>query len=149
MRILESDLKQSEFARSNYTLVLPESGTLEDATKASTYANVVRKLKRFDLIEVIAHDGTWEALLRVRAVAGLDIRFGLLLAKRHEDQIALNPDDYLVEPSGGTGKYRIIRIDDKKVMVDDLTSEEAAYTWLMYPPAADAIRPKAPVKKAA
>lgn len=141
MKILESDLRQTEQARMGWTLMLSEGATLETALDPATYANVVRKLNRGDVIEVLAHDGTWEASIRVRAVVGLDVRFGLRHMTRYpETSAALDPGEYLVEASGKAGRWRVVRLSDRKVMVADLTSEAAGYHWLEHPPAAEALR---------
>lgn len=59
--------RRSEFVRNSYTIMVPPNYTLDDLLAPEAWLHAT-KLQRYDLIEVIAVDGSFDALLRVETV---------------------------------------------------------------------------------
>jgi hypothetical protein len=59
--------RRSEFVRNSYTIMVPPNYKLDDLLQPETWLHAT-KLLRFDLIEAIAVDGSFDALLRVETV---------------------------------------------------------------------------------
>ena len=129
-RILDSFMSAGEVVRNVWTITPETDVPLDAFLRPETYTHVARKLRKGDHVEVLAADGSWWAELLVRSVDGLDVRVGLLISKEFDPAESLTASDYLVEWAGHVGKGRVIRIGDKRVMVEGLPSKAAAQAWL-------------------
>lgn len=130
MKLLQGQLKQTEFVRTSYSAA-PEVGTTQDDILAPEFwAHVAKQFKPGDRIEVKPEGADWLVELYVLKV---DVH-GLhsVVLNRYEltaVKVEANDDEYEVK-FGGADKWRVIRLADKTVMVKGLASRAEGEAWL-------------------
>lgn len=112
--------------------ITPTAGTPFDALLQPSYwANVAERLRPFDRIEVLAEDGSYFAILLVRAASRLSAKVAVL-EKYDLDAV----DDTSAESAffvawrGPHQKHAVIRAADKLAVQTGFDTKEAAMTWL-------------------
>lgn len=126
-------LRRSEEVRSTYFEVLPEGMKLEDAMNSDFWNNVRKKLRLYDLIEVVAADGSFDALIRVinlNLVTG-EINFRVLSNVEGSPEVqAYVPagSDRFEVKSRGFGRYAVIEKATGAMVADGLSKVKAIET---------------------
>lgn len=128
-------LRDAEYRRRAYEVILEAGTSYEDVQKPDFWAHVARKLKIRDRIEVHAHDGSWFADLMVRSTSQVTVVVAPLQYIEFKDSAAGKADgDGLVEIKfRGAAKWSAIRKADKAILVEGLDSREAVEVWLKGP----------------
>lgn len=76
--VVPNDMKPAEFAHANYRVMPTPSTTLEDLLSASAFTHVARTLRRGDMIDALAADGSWYLKVIVLRVEELEVRVGVV-----------------------------------------------------------------------
>jgi hypothetical protein len=131
-------LKDTEYFRKSFTILLERGTTLDDVLKPTYWVNVGMRLKPLQQIFVHPDDGTWYAELIVRSATPRSARVSVVHHKEFTDPLAEELADFEIKHRGGAG-WSAIRRSDKTVVVERLPSKEAVHDWLKNPlPAAQA-----------
>lgn len=147
-RVLPGDLKQAEFVRSEWRVVLKEGETMEDVLQADFWSHVADKLNRssaanqiaLDHIEIIAHDRSfWAEVLvvdrgklwaKVEVLHYKDLGGAVKAAKEKAAEKEIEDPDYTVRYHGPKKLWIIIRNSDKSELYSEIGSKDAAFTKL-------------------
>lgn len=120
-------LKRSEFVRGSFTHIAKHGETIDDVLAPSYWAHVAPQMSRFDIVEVIADDGSYEVVFRVISAEKSAMKFRVLAVWEPEPLITgLGPVDEPSPPVAGLSvtwggprhKWRV---------VDDVTKEVASH----------------------
>jgi len=129
---LQRDFHLAQHKRRVHLAIVPENVTIDDVLKPGYWKNVAAKLAPFDIIEILAEDGTWEAELRVTRCeeqwAKVVVRHGPLQLET-ADKPETEASGYTLKWSGAR-KWRIIRDNDGAVIKEDLPTKGAAQVEL-------------------
>lgn len=111
----------------------PEFGvSLEDTLKPEYWAHVAKQLRVGHRIEMMASDGSWWAMLIVRAAGSHDAVLQALqhvpLGKAIDPVIEDSP--YEVKWRGPSRKFGVVRKEDGEVIKDEFDVREAAAKWM-------------------
>jgi hypothetical protein len=124
-------IKQAEFTRNTFVANPTLDTKFEDMLKPDYWAHVANDLKRFDLIDVIAADGSWFARLIVRAVGKLAVHVAVLSFHEFDKkEIKEEKNAYEIAWSGPKAKYRVVRTSDKAVIQDGLETKDQAKDYI-------------------
>ena len=138
MKLLQSQLVLSNHARICYSLTLSE-GSYEDLFKPETWAHIATKCPKGTLIEAQPEDGSWFAMLIVRASTDLEVTVAELFKRDlTTEQPKREESEYEIKWAGPQAKFRIIRRSDKVVLKDGFQTKELAADWLKTPDLAKA-----------
>jgi hypothetical protein len=127
-------LRDADYRRSLYQVVLEPGPTYDDLLKPAFWAHVSGKLKVRDRIEVHAHDGSWYAELIVCSSS----RTATTVAPLRKVDLtavadaAANTDGVEIKHRG-FAKWSAIRKSDKAVLVEGLDTKEEVAAWLKKP----------------
>lgn len=127
--------QRAEHARSIYFAEIPAGITLEQCLEPTFWAHCVGRLKKNTMIELVAEDGSFDALVRV---TDKDVGFAKLrvLYSWRNDKAAAKPEDgetgktrelpglqYI--PSGSTKGWRVLGFDGSTVREGIVEKAEA------------------------
>jgi len=76
--VVPNDMKPAEFAHANYRVTPTPSTTLDDLLSVSAFTHVARTLRRGDMIDALAADGTWYLKVVVLRVESLEVQVGIV-----------------------------------------------------------------------
>lgn len=138
MKLTPHLLREAEYKRSVYEVVLDPGASLDDAMQSGFWVHVARRLKTRDQIEVHAADGAWFARLLVRNATPISTQIGLLEKVEFEAAGKKAAERETVEGFDikfrGAAKWGAIRLADKEPVITGLDSYEAVVAWLKNPP---------------
>jgi hypothetical protein len=111
----------------------PEIDTgLSDVLKSDYWTHVTKSLRVGHRIEVLAADGSWWAMLIVRAVGSHDAVVQELqhveLGSQVEAKVTDSP--YEVKWRGPARKFGVLRKEDGEIIRDEFQVKEHAVKWL-------------------
>ena len=111
----------------------PDAGlALSDVLKPDYWTHVARSLRAGHRIEVFAEDGSWWAMLIVRAVGSHDAVVQELqhvkLGSHAKAKVSGAP--FEVKWRGPKRKFGIIRTADDEIIKQDIQSKEEAENWV-------------------
>lgn len=129
VRIFEGNLREAEYARTVYNLTAKPGEAPEDYTQPESFAHVTRKLKAGDRIEITAEDNTWFAVVLMLTVQPL-VRAELLEKHEFEADATKAYEGYEAKWAGRHAKWRVLRISDNTVMVEQLETKSEAVNWI-------------------
>lgn len=114
-----------------YHHVPQESVSLKDMQKPEYWTHVTLQLRAGYRIEVFAPDGTWWAMLIVRAVGARDAVVGVLNHVKLGEEVDSIPADSPLEVKwkGPHKKFAVLRKADGEILRDELQTKEAAHQW--------------------
>ena len=132
-KLLEHQAKTAEYVRTDW-IVMPEAGTtLTEMEDSAYWANVAKKMRPFDRIEVRFADGRLWAELLVTVVEPFSVMVHTLrkveLAARLSEADFAVPAGYDVMNRGRAG-WAVVRLSDKMVLREGEKTREAAILWL-------------------
>lgn len=127
-------LKEAEFLRRSFRVVVDNDVTIEDLRKPEFWVHVAVKLQNTDLIEVVPKDESWFALLIVRSASRIHAKCEILLSKNFgaQPEKAKKKEDpkFKIEHKGNDKRWTVIRKADKAIAKDGFNTEEEAAAWL-------------------
>lgn len=128
-------LKGVEYLRSDYLYTAYEGTRPDDLLAPEHFAHVSTQLRPRDRIEAWAHDGTWMAefvVLESGRNWTRTAKVGEFYFTARDTAItqASVLDPYLIEYTGPSTLWRVVRKADKQVLHDGEQTQEAAITWL-------------------
>lgn len=127
-------LREAEYRRQVYQVVLEPGTTLDHALQPEFWAHVSRKLKVRDRIEVHAQDGSWMAELLVRRAGPVSASVGLISKVTFDAAAPLaGAEGVEIKWRGPSVKWSAIRTADKAVLVENLDTREEVEAWLKKP----------------
>lgn len=112
---------------------VPEIGaTLEDVLKPTYWTHVTRFLRVGHRIEILSADGSWWAMLIVRAVGTHDAVVQDLqsVTLGPAADVTVSDAPYEVKWRGPARKFGVVRIEDSEVIKDEFPVREQAEQWL-------------------
>lgn len=133
--LLEGNLKRSEYERTEYRVKTKEGETLEDVLAPEYWTHVGYKLRPFDKIEVVFHDGSRYLELIVVDCAKLWAKVAIIvdksLADEAGDAIAKREAEdgegpYFVKFVSPTLRYCIIRRSDNQRVAEGYAGKKEA-----------------------
>lgn len=105
--------------------------TLEDTIAPDYWAHVASRLAAGNRIELLAADGTWWAMLIVRAAGRTDALVQVLqYVPLGAQESTLDASAYEVKWRGPKRRWGVVRTKDGAVLQDDFAVREAADTWM-------------------
>lgn len=130
-RIHPSRCKLAEFARAEY-VAIPEDGTTFDEVKDSAYwAHMAPQLRVGTHIEVLPEEGSYWALLIVRAVSNKAAQVGVILKTDFEPvKTEGTASQFVIKWRGPHHKHGVVRIRDDVVVEKGFDTPEMAAAWL-------------------
>jgi hypothetical protein len=131
-KLTPSRLQPSESTLKIFSFV-PENGTpYERVLEKDYYTHVANRLEASNIIQAEAEDGSFWALLLVRAVSGLEVLVSPLIEKRFDNvqTDSIDAGDYKAEWAGRHDKWRVMRKSDNHKMTSGLTSKLEALKWI-------------------
>lgn len=138
MKLIPHLLRESDTRHSTYEIVLEEGTTLEDTLKSEFWVHVSRRLRVRDQIQLHAFDGSWYAVLLVRAATPLSTTVGLISRTDFEPKASKSVERETVPgftiKARGAAKWCAIRDADKEIVVTGLDTYESVVSWLKNPP---------------
>lgn len=136
MKLTPHLLKEAEYRRTVFEIVLDPGTEFDDVLKPAFWAHVARRLKPRNRIEVHAADGSWYAELMVRSASHVSAFVSPVHHVTFDDMKAEADDlgDYLIK-FRGAAKWSAIRNADKAVVVEGLASRAEVMAWLKKPQA--------------
>lgn len=130
-------MKPTKLFPSEHSVVVyhhaPEFGvTIEDLQKPDYWTHVAPQLRQGHRIEVMAGDGSFWAMLLVRAAGRRDAVVGLLQHVKFGGEVEATVDDspFEVVWRGPARKFSVVRKDDKEVIRDEFAVKEHAVKWM-------------------
>lgn len=111
----------------------PEFGvSLDDTLKPDYWTHVAKSLRVGHRIEMMAADGSWWAMLLVRAVGRHE---AVVQALQHVElgepvSVEIADSAYEIKWRGPARKYGIVRKSDGEVIREDIPVKEQAVQWL-------------------
>lgn len=130
-------MKPTKIFPAEHTVVVyhhsPEFGvTLDDVLKPDYWTHVAPSLRVGHRIELLAADGSWWAMLIVRAVGRHDaVVQALSKVDLGEHEPALTEDSpYEVKWRGPAKKFGVVRKADSEVIRDEFPVKEQAIQWM-------------------
>jgi hypothetical protein len=115
----------------------PEVGTPPEALLASKYwahysVNSNTEMKPGDIILVKAEDGTYfsELMVRSKYSGGVNVVTLRHVVLDKAVETAQEAQEYEIKHSGPRMKWRVIRLADKRELVNGLETRDAAVDWL-------------------
>jgi hypothetical protein len=132
-KISPTRLRRAEEARTVYFEVIPDGMVLQDAMNADYWQHVRKYLRLYDIFEVVAADGTYDATFRLTYINNLtgEMRFRLLSlieADGSVQAIVSKKDDRFMVAHKGFGRYAVIEKSTGTLVADGLTKEMAVDT---------------------
>jgi hypothetical protein len=126
-------LRRAEEVRSVYFEVVPDGMTLADAMSADFWQHVRKALRLYDVFEVVAADGSFDASFRLTYINNMtgEMRFRLLVLVEGDGTAqAYVPKggDRFVVTHKGFGRYAVIEKATGTLVADGLTKEIAVET---------------------
>ena len=136
---------RADYSRAQNFIVIPAGDTLEDIQGVHYWHQHHAKLNRHDLLECVAADDSFEALLRVMKV-GKDNEVGKVWVRlvsswkdttaveavkaEHDGELPDLPDGYAIARGPG-GRYRVKRKTDNAVLKDSIPTALEAHQWAL------------------
>lgn len=126
-------LNRAEHVRSNYFQVVPEGQTLESALSPDFWAHTRKQLRLYDLFELVAEDGAFDALVRITSINNVtgEIVFRVLSnvagAPAAQTYVPDRSDRFEVK-SRGFGRYAVMEKETGNMVADGLSKEKAIET---------------------
>ena len=126
MKLLQKQIKPSEFIRTVWS-AQPEPGTtLNDMLQPEYWAHVSKTLKQGDRIEVTDAGNAWFAELFVRSASANDAKVVVLRSNVFDTPAkADDGDPYEIKHRGGAG-WSVVRKSDKKVVFEKGATRDEA-----------------------
>jgi hypothetical protein len=131
-KLLPALLQRADHFRTHYVAAVPEGVTADDVQQPEFWAHVATKLRRMDMIEVLAEDESYYAeLLVMDAGVGFAkvkmLRFVELEAAGESTEAN---SAFKIEWKGIAKKYSVIRKSDSVTLRDGFTKKFDAETWV-------------------
>lgn len=111
----------------------PDTGTtLEDVLQPEYWSHVARNLRTGHRVEIFAADGSYWAMLIVRAAGTRD---AVVQTLQHvelgpQSDIVVAPSAYEVKWRGPSKKWGVVRREDNEVIRDEFAVKEQAAKWM-------------------
>jgi hypothetical protein len=128
-----ANARLAEAARNVWRIDVVPTLTPPDLLATGYWANVADRFRHGDMVEAEAEDRSWLAMYMVVDAGKNWARVALIWAVRLD---ARGPDindkaltGFAIDWSGNVGKWRVIRLADRKVIQDKFETKAAADTW--------------------
>lgn len=131
VRVFENDLKSAEYVRSVFVITALPDTLPANYLEPETWSHIPElKLRQGDRIEIMAIDNSWfaEIIVRVRTASALQLE--LLSEHKFDAIVGKEHDDYEAAWGGPVAKWRVLRKNDRHVMVDKLDAKSEAVAWI-------------------
>ncbi len=129
-KIPEHQFKQAEYARNVWRSTPAHGVAFEEILKPEYWTHIAKKVKRGDIIEAFAEDGSYYAELFVTNSAD---QWVTVVQIGHMDlavKAKIKRPDYEVKWRGDQALWSIIRTKDGQLMQDKLPTESQAEEWI-------------------
>lgn len=127
-----TDIKTIDFEVQVWSHVAEVGVGLEDILKPDYWTHVASRFKPGSRIDVQSADGSWYALLIVRAASRLEAITQALIYTELGAATPVTSEEspYEVKWRGPAKRFGVIRKEDGGVMIDELQTKESAAQWL-------------------
>lgn len=124
-------MKASEFANTNYTVVVENDTTFEDIQKIEFWSTHAYKMRNLDRVTIVPDDTTWLADALVLQAGKNWARVRILNSYRLDaEKSGTETDPHYVEWKGPHRKWEVIRRQDGEVIKSELQSREDAQLYM-------------------
>lgn len=132
IKLRGADMTEAEVKRTSFVATAAMGVTVKDMLNPIYWANVARRLKIRDRIEVMAEDGSFVAEFMVieRHNAAAKVVTIFYLELRKKDVAEVVEEDYTLKYRGINKRWSVIRNADSVVLHEGSDSKELAAAWL-------------------
>jgi hypothetical protein len=125
-------LQPAEYSVTSYSHTPSAGEGIEDALKPEYWSHVASSLRVGNRIELLSEDGSWWAMLIVRAASKTDaVVQALQYVPLGADAVDLGDAPYEVRWRGPKAKFGVVRKSDAEVMRDGFAVREHAEAWMV------------------
>jgi hypothetical protein len=132
-RATPTRLRRAEEVRTIYFEVIPDGMTLDDAMSADFWQHVRKYIRLYDIFEVVAADGSYDASFRLTYINNMtgEMRFRLLSLVEGDGSAqayVAKAGDRFVITHKGFGRYAVIEKATGSLVADGMSKEVAVET---------------------